>query len=444
MKLIYPNFKIQPMRISQESIDSFNKSEQSIHQSSFNAISDSLSHKNVDIDSIVSKISKFHIATPSWALGTGGTRFGRFPGGGEPSTLPQKIEDIGVLRALSNQTSSVSLHIPWDIPKDANAIKQIADEVKIGFDSVNSNTFQDCADGANTPNGKSYKYGSLCNSDPEVRDQAIKHNIECIDYGKALGSKALTVWLADGSNFPGQANFRHQYQRVLESLQTIYKALPEDWYMFTEHKPFEPNFYSSVVNDWGSSLLLAKATGEKCLCLVDLGHHLPNTNIEQVVSRVLMEGRLAGFHFNDSKYSDDDLTAGSLKPYQLFLIFNELLDFLEGDEITNPDLAWMIDASHNIKDPLEDLLQSLDAIAVAYAQSLLIDKKALQAAQDANDVTLGQELLQDAYRTDVRPLIAEARLRTGAAINPIKAYRSLGVRKALTEERGENSVSSGL
>ena len=432
------------MRISQDQIESFNKGGLSVHQSNFNALSDALANKKFDVDSIVSKISKFHIATPSWALGTGGTRFGRFPGGGEPSTLTQKIEDIGILKALSNQTSSASLHIPWDIPSDPAAIKQVADEVNITFDAVNSNTFQDCEDGANTPNGKSYKYGSLCNSDPEVRDQAIKHNIECIEYGQALGSKALTVWLADGSNFPGQANFRHQYQRVLESLQTIYKALPEDWYMFTEHKPYEPNFYSSVVNDWGSSLLLAKATGEKCLCLVDLGHHLPNTNIEQVVSRVMMEGRLAGFHFNDSKYSDDDLTAGCLKPYQLFLIFNELLDLLEGDEIKNPDLAWMIDASHNVKDPLEDLLQSLDAIAVAYAQSLLIDKKALQYAQDHNDVTLAQEILQDAYRTDVRPLIAEARLRAGATINPIKAYREIGVREGLTNERGQNSVSSGL
>jgi len=432
------------MRISQDKLDSFNKANLATHQTAFNALSDILSNNGYDVNSLVSKISKFHIATPSWALGTGGTRFGRFPGGGEPATLEQKIEDVGILKALSNQTSSVSLHIPWDIPSDAAAIKGVADDVNIAFDAVNSNTFQNCADGANTPNGKSYKYGSLCNSDPAVRDQAIKHNIDCIEYGKALGSKALTVWLADGSNFPGQANFRHQYQRVLASLKEIYKALPEDWYMFTEHKPFEPNFYSSVVNDWGSSLLLAKNTGEKCLCLVDLGHHLPNTNIEQVVSRVLMEGRLAGFHFNDSKYSDDDLTAGSLKPYQLFLIFNELLDFMEGDELDNPDLAWMIDASHNVKDPMEDLLQSLDAIALAYAQALLIDKKALAAAQESNDVTLCQEILQEAYRTDVRPLIAEARIKAGAAFNPIKAYRDLGVRQGLIDERGYDTVSSGL
>jgi L-rhamnose isomerase / sugar isomerase len=171
---------------------------------------------------------------------------------------------------------------------------------------------------------------------------------------------------------------------------------------------------------------------------------LPNTNIEQVVSRVLMECRLAGFHFNDSKYSDDDLTAGSLKPYQLFLIFNELLDFLEGDELENPELAWMIDASHNVKDPMEDLLQSLDAIALAYGQALLIDKKALQSAQDENDVTIAQEILQEAYRTDVRPLMAEARLRAGAALNPIKAYRDIDVRGGLIKERGSDSVSSGL
>jgi L-rhamnose isomerase/sugar isomerase len=411
------------------------------HRAQFSRSSEQLQSQGIDVDRLINKVGSFKVTTPSWALGTGATRFGRFPGPGEPSNLEQKVEDISVLKDLSRQTDSVSLHIPWDVPSDVAALKEKTDLLGLRFDSINSNTFQDQP---NDNDPLSYKFGSLCSSQEAVREKAIAHNIDCIELGDQLGSKSLTVWLADGSNFPGQANFRTQFKNVLSSLQTIYKALPEDWMMFTEHKPFEPNFYSSVINDWGSSLLLATQTGEKCMCLVDLGHHLPNTNIEQVVSRVLMEGRLGGFHFNDSKYSDDDLTAGCLKPYQLFLIFNELLDFLEDKAVENPDLAWMIDASHNTKDPLEDLLQSLEAISLAYAQSLLIDRNALRTAQSSNDVVMAQEILQDAYRTDVRPILAEARLRNGGAISPIGAYRELAVRSNLTAERGAHSVSSGL
>ena len=413
--------------------------DQKWQDSRFGALASQLDARGNSVDSLLLKLSSFKVAVPSWALGTGGTRFGRFPGGGEPASLEQKLEDIALLRDLSRQTDNVSLHIPWDNPDDPRALAQKAEDLSIRFDAINSNTFQDQKDQAH-----SYKYGSLCHGDAAVREQAVAHNVDCIELGRQLGSQALTVWLADGSNHPGQANFRDQFQNVLGSLQQIYSHLPEDWYLFTEHKPYEPNFYSSVVNDWGSSLLLATKTGERCLCLVDLGHHLPNTNIEQVVSRVLMEGRLAGFHFNDSKYGDDDLTVGSLKPYQLVLIFNELLDFMEDGAIENPNLAWMIDASHNTKDPLEDLLQSLEAIHIAYAQALLIDRPALRAAQADNDPALAQEILQDAYRTDVRPLVAEARVRQGGAIDPIRSYRSLSVRKRLVDERGVHTLATGL
>ena len=429
------------MILSASQIESQNKSLLERHRRQFAALADSLPSEGHSAETLVKKIGNFKVATPSWALGTGSTRFGRFPGPGEPANLTQKMEDISVLKDLSRQTASVSLHIPWDLPKDPQALKQQAKSLDLKFDCINSNTFQDQPDNSD---GLSYKFGSLCNSQKAVREKAIAHNIETIKLGETLGSKALTIWLADGTNYPGQANFRTQYEYVLSSLQAIYKALPSDWYMFTEHKPFEPNFYSSVVNDWGSSLSLAQKTGERCLCLVDLGHHLPNCNIEQVVSRVLMEGRLAGFHFNDSKYSDDDLTTGCLKPYQLFLIFNELLDLLEDKAVKNPDLAWMIDASHNTKDPLEDLLQSLEAISVAYATALLIDRNKLRTAQLNNDVVLAQEILQGAFRTDVRPLIAEARLRNGGALSPIQAYRGIGVRKSLVAERGERSRSTGL
>jgi L-rhamnose isomerase / sugar isomerase len=350
------------------------------------------------------------------------------------------MEDVGLLHALNQSSGAISLHIPWDIPKDYSAIKKLAAELILKFDAVNSNTFQD------QPNQPlSYKFGSLQNVNKAIRKQAIEHNIEVIKHGVELGSKALTVWLSDGSCFPGQLNFRKAFQNTLESLQEIYAALPADWKMFVEYKAFEPNFYSMTVGDWGQSLLYANKLGSKAFTLVDLGHHLPNANIEQIVSLLLMEGKLAGFHFNDSKYGDDDLTVGSIKPYQLFLIFNELVEGMDVRGMNHArDLGWMIDASHNVKDPLEDLLQSVDAIMLAYTHALLVDRNKLNAAQDANDVVAAQEILQNTFRTDVRSIAAEARLRSGGALNPLQLYRELKVREQLTKERGSKTVSTGL
>jgi L-rhamnose isomerase/sugar isomerase len=278
-----------------------------------------------------------------------------------------------------------------------------------------------------------------------VRKQAVDHNLEVIRYGEMLGSRAITVWLADGSSFPGQLNFREAFERTLEGLQAIYKGLPADWRMFVEYKAFEPNFYSMTVGDWGQSYLYASKLGAKAFTLVDLGHHLPNANIEQIVALLLMEGKLGGFHFNDSKFGDDDLTVGSVRPYQLFLIFNELVEGMDYRGMNHArDMAWMIDASHNLKDPLEDLLQSVEAIMIAYAQALLIDQKALAAARASNDVAGAQEILQDAFRTDVRPLVAEARRQKGGVLDPVAFYRSQGVRKKLIDERGSVARATGL
>lgn len=391
-------------------------------------------------EAIIHKLMDFQVAIPSWALGTGGTRFGRFPGPGEPATLEDKLDDVGLLHALNRSSGAISLHIPWDIPKDYQAIRERAEELGLVFDAVNSNTFQDQPGQA-----ASYKFGSLQHVDAAVRRQAIDHNIDVIRHGVALGSKALTVWLSDGSSFPGQLNFREAFQRTLGGLHEIYAALPADWKMYVEYKAFEPNFYSMTVGDWGQSLLYANKLGPKAYTLVDLGHHLPNANIEQIVALLLMEGKLAGFHFNDSKYGDDDLTVGSIRPYQLFLIFNELVDGMDARGMDHAcDLGWMIDASHNIKDPLEDLLQSVEAIMLAYAQALSIDRKALQQAQQGNDVVAAQEILQQAYRTDLRPLVAEARLRSGGALDPLALYRQLDIRTQLTNERGRFSVATGL
>ena len=393
-----------------------------------------------NIEVILQKLIDFQIAIPSWALGTGGTRFGRFPGGGEPRSLDEKMEDIGLLHALNQSSGAISLHIPWDIPQNINATKELALDYNLRFDAVNSNTFQD------QPNQQySYKFGSLQHSNKFVRKQAIEHNIEVIKHGIQLGSKSLTVWLADGSCFPGQLNFRQAFQNTLEGLTEIYAALPADWKIYIEYKAFEPNFYSTTIGDWGQSLLYANKLGEKAYTLVDLGHHLPNANIEQIVSLLLMESKLGGFHFNDSKYGDDDLTVGSIKPYQLFLIFNELIDGMDVKGMNHAtDLAWMIDASHNVKDPLEDLLQSVEAIMISYAQALLVDRKQLTGYQNNNDVVIAQEILQNAFRTDVRPLVAEARLRSGAALNPLDVYRKEKVRERLIQKRGLKSVTTGL
>lgn len=424
------------MIIDKSAIAQHNSELQSQHQQGLSRLQEKLPAAA----SVIEKLKAFQVAIPSWALGTGGTRFGRFAGGGEPRSLEEKIEDVGLLHALNQSSGAISLHIPWDIPGDANAIKALADGFGLKFDAVNSNTFQDQPGQA-----YSYKFGSLQHVDPAVRRQAIQHNIDVIKHGEALGSKSLTVWLSDGSSFPGQLNFRSAFQRTLESLKEIYAALPDDWKMFVEYKAFEPNFYSMTVGDWGQSLLYANKLGPKAYTLVDLGHHLPNANIEQIVSLLLMEGKLAGFHFNDSKYGDDDLTVGSINPYQLFLIFNELVEGMDARGMDHAnDLGWMIDASHNIKDPLEDLLQSVEAIMIAYAQSLLVDREALNAAQAANDVALAQEILQEAYRTDVRPLVAEARLATGGALQPLKLFRNLDVRGNLVKARGAKAVSTGL
>ena len=409
------------------------------HAFHFLHIAEILTQKGIDVQDMIEKIKAFQVAIPSWALGTGGTRFGRFPGGGEPRSLEEKIEDVGLLHQLNHSSDSISLHIPWDIPKDPAALKSQLQAYGLTIDSVNSNTFQDQPDQA-----LSYKFGSLCHTDAAVRQQAIDHNIACIEHGKALDSKVLTVWLADGSNFPGQQHFRRAWQRTADSLADIYQAMPADWTMLIEYKPYEPHFYSMVIPDWGTSYALCQYVGKNAQVLVDLGHHLPNTNIEQIVARLMHFGRLGGFHFNGSMYGDDDLTTGSIKPYQFFLIFNELVDAMEDPAVKNPPPAWMIDASHNTKDPLEDLLQSVQNILTTYAKALLVDRALLAIAQQNNDVLAAEELLRDVFATDTRALVAEAARQAGGAGDPIGVYRALGIREQLIEKRGKKSVATGL
>ncbi|MBJ7577729.1 L-rhamnose catabolism isomerase [Devosia sp. MC532] len=403
----------------------------------YDSLGERLDRRGISIDAIKSKVAAFSVAVPSWGVGTGGTRFARFPGKGEPRDIFDKIEDCSVIAQLTQATRTVSLHIPWD-KADTNRLKQAASRFGLGFDAMNSNTFADAAGQL-----QSYKFGSLSAADAATRNQAIEHNLECIEIGKTIGSKALTVWIGDGSNFPGQVNFANQFEHYLNSMKAIYAALPEDWRVYTEHKMYEPAFYSTVVQDWGTNYLIAKELGDKAYCLVDLGHHAPNVNIEMIVSRLAQFGKLGGFHFNDSKYGDDDLDAGSIDPYRLFLVFNELVDAEEKYSDFRP--AHMLDQSHNVTDPIESLMLSAADVQRAYAQALLVDRKALTEAQHGNDALGATQALRLAYRTDVEPILAMARYEQGGAIDLLATYRASGYRQRVAEIRPEIAAgSSGI
>jgi L-rhamnose isomerase / sugar isomerase len=411
-----------------ETIERTNLARSPVHEGALAALAAQLGGEAA-LERAIDRVRGFEVAIPSWALGTGGTRFGRFPGPGEPRNIYEKMDDVAVIQRLTAAAPRVSLHIPWDEPADPAALVAHARERGLGFDAMNSNTFQD------QPGQRlSYKFGSFSNTDAAVREQAVEHAIHVLQVGEALGSKAITVWLADGSNYPGQMHLRRSFDRVLHCLRQVYDALPEGWELFTEHKPYEPAFYATVVQDWGSSYLLASALGERARCLVDLGHHLPNANVELVVARLIGAGKLGGFHFNDAKYGDDDLTAGSIKPYQLFLVFNELVDAAEEGVSRSPP-AYMIDQSHNLKDPVEALLQTVDQLQRAYARALLVDRVALEEYQQGNDVLMAEMVLQRAFSTDVGPIVAEARRRGGGALDPVATFRASGYRAAMADER---------
>ena len=398
-----------------------------------------LRRRGVEIEDLVKRAQAFRVAVPSWGLGTGGTRFARFPGPGEPRDIFEKLEDCGTVFKLVRSTPAVSLHIPWDKPESPAELRRFAEQRGLHFDAMNSNTFQDQPEQRH-----SYKFGSLTHPERAVREQAVAHNVECIEIGRTLGSKAHTVWIGDGGNFPGQMDTRRTLDRYLESMRAIYAALPDDWRVFMEHKLYEPAFYSTVINDWGVSYHCARELGPKAFCLVDLGHHAPNVNIEMIVARLIQFGKLAGFHFNDSKYGDDDLDAGSIKPFQLFLIFNELVDAeLEGVEGFRP--AYMLDQSHNVTDPAESLMASAVELLRAYVQAHLVDRAALRESQEKCDALMALGALKQAFTTDVAPILATARARSGGAIDPIGTFRASGYRKRKAEERPARAgVAAGI
>ena len=427
---------VQPFRIGDDFVAERNRAESAALDEDFAALGRALARRGVDIEALTAKVGAFAVSVPTWGVGTGGTRFARFPGPGEPRGIHDKLADCATIHQLTRATPTVSPHFPWDTVSDWNGLREEAGSLGLGFDAVNSNTFQDQAGQA-----LSYKFGSLSHSDPAVRAQAVAHNVACIEAGVALGSRALTVWIADGSNFAGQSNLTAAFDRYLDSMQSIYAALPEGWQVFIEHKLYEPAFYSTVIADWGTSLMAAQILGDKAKCLVDLGHHAPNTNIEMIVARLVRAGKLAGFHFNDSKYGDDDLDSGSVDPFRLFLVFNELVD-AAARGAAGFDPAYMIDQSHNVTDPIESLMGSAIELQRAYAQALLIDRATLAQLQDNNDALGAHRLVKQAFTTDVGPILAMARRRAGGAIDPIAVYRASGYRARKAAERPVTGVAA--
>ncbi|NYT39698.1 L-rhamnose catabolism isomerase [Sphingomonas sp. R-74633] len=424
--------------LSVDQIESHNAVRAEALQDEYDSLGRALARRGVDIDAVKARVADFSVAVPSWGAGRGGTRFAKFPIPGEPTTIHEKLADCAVIHQLSTVTPRVSPHFPWDKVSDYAALRQEAAALGLGFDAVNSNTFQD------QPGQKlSYRDGSLSAGDAGVRAQAVEHNIECIEIGRQLGSTALTVWVGDGTNFPGQQDLAKSLDRYLETAAQVYAALPDNWRMLLEHKMFEPAFYSTVISDWGSSILAAQELGPKAKCLVDLGHHAPNVNIEQIVARLHRFGKLGGFHFNDSKYGDDDLDSGSINPHQLFLVFNELIE-AEQNPRDGFDPAYMIDQSHNVTDPIESMISSAEAIAGAFAKASIVDREALGAAQADNDTMLAFLTLRKGYRTDVSPILAMTRMEAGGAIDPVLAYRDSGWRARKAQERNAVGLGAGI
>lgn len=380
-------------------------------------------YKKTEIEMIKKRLKNQKIETPSWGYGDSGTRFKVFHQEGAAREVYEKIADAAQVHKYTGITPSVALHIPWDQVDDWLELKEYTEDKGLKIGAINPNLFQE----------EEYKLGSLTHPDEQIRKKALDHILECIEIMRKTGSKFLSLWLADGTNYPGQDDFKARKHRLEDALQKVYQAMDDDMTLLIEYKFFEPGFYHTDIGDWGMATLLAKKLGPQAKTLVDLGHHPLGTNIEQIVAYLIDEDKLGGFHFNNKKYADDDLTVGSINPYELFLIYNELV---AGEEEKEMNVAYMIDQSHNIKPKIEAMIQSVMNIQEAYAKALLVDRESLKEAQQAGDVVMAEEILLDAYRTDVRPLLASIREEMGVPINPLEAYRNSGYSSKIAEERG--------
>jgi L-rhamnose isomerase / sugar isomerase len=396
-------------------------------------MNDHLRKQNIDIDAVRGKIEQFTVETPSWGYGNSGTRFKVFPWPGAARTLREKLADAAEVNKVTGICPSVAIHIPWDWEDDWQSVRDYAHTLGLRIGAVNPNLFQEDV----------YRFGSLCHFDKQVRQRAIEHVLECIQIAQAVDSDIISLWLADGTNYPGQDDLRHRRSRLLETLQSIYAALPAGMRLLIEYKFFEPSFYSTDLPDWGTSLLMAQKLGSQAEVLVDMGHHPQGTNIAQIVAQLLDEDRLGGFHFNDRKYADDDLIVGSLHPFELFCIFNEIVGASVEGNANAGRIAYMIDQSHNIEPKIEAMIQSVLNVQTAYAKAHLLDRTALREAQEAGDVLGAYRVLQATYETDVRPLLAEIRVRQGRDPDPIAAFRSSGYAERVARERVTIAATSG-
>lgn len=392
-----------------------------------------------NLESVRAAVRALPVELPSWGFGNAGTRFGAFPAPTAARDIYEKIEDAAAVHRLTGAAPSVAVHIPWDLPptgKNWADIAEFAKEQGISIGAINPNLFQD----------HDYKLGSVCHPDAAVRQKAIDHIVECCEIAGVTGSKQVSVWLADGTNYPGQDDIRDRRRRLKDSLAASYAALPPGVEMLIEYKLFEPAFYTTDLSDWGTSYLMCQHLGPNAKVLVDTGHHGHYTNIEFIVATLLDEGRLGGFHFNDRRYADDDLIVGSANPFQLFLIFHELINGNDG--LTAAPVAYMLDQAHVVEaDKVEAMVLSVLNVQTAYAKALLVDRAALCERQKAGDVLGAHAILRDAYETDVRPILAQAREEIGRPADPLKALKDepiLKERRAWRQSNPARASGGGL
>jgi L-rhamnose isomerase/sugar isomerase len=406
-------------------------------QTSYKQLADSLNSRGVDVEAVKSALKGQHIETPSWGYGNSGTRFKVFPWPGAARDVYEKLADAAFIHRLTGIAPSVALHIPWDKVEDWAVLKEYATEQGVQIGAINPNVFQDDV----------YKFGSVCHPDAAVRRRAVDHMLECVEIMKTSGSEVLSLWLADGTNYAGQDSIRERKHRMEEALAEVYAALPSGSRLLIEYKFFEPAFYHTDLADWGMAATFARKLGPQAQVLVDTGHHAQGTNVEHIVAFLLDEGLLGGFHFNSRKYADDDLIVGTVNPFELFLIYNEIIEAeQDADETVSAcakNIAYMIDQSHNIEPKLEAMLQSVLNCQTAYAKALLVDREALAAQRADQDVLGAYRLLADAYETDVRPLLAQVRVEMGLHPDPIAAYHASDYPAKVTEERGSAEGSGG-
>ena len=398
----------------------------STDERSYDALTEGLSDNGVDVTGVEQRLRAQRVETPSWGYGDTGTRFAVFPQKGVPRDPFEKMADAAQVHGLTGVCPSVAIHIPWDKVDDYGELKRHAESQGLGIGAVNPNLFQE----------PEYKLGSICHPDEAVRRKATDHLLECVEVARETDSDVLSLWFADGTNYAGQDSFTERRHRMIESLGEVYTAMPSGMRMFIEYKPYEPAFYHTDLADWGAALTMSQRLGERAQVLVDLGHHAKEVNIEYVVALLLDEGRLGGFHFNNRKYGDDDLIVGSVNPFELFLIFVELV---EAEEISDTRIDYMIDQTHNIEPKIEAMLLSVMNLQEAYAKALLVDRAALKEARSAGDVLSAHRTILDAYATDVRPLCAKVREDLGGASDPITTFEESGYAEKVAEERGEGA-----